>query len=81
MQYVIDELSKSLRYHMRQLDENLNKIKSNEESTASLKERNMRHHQAIEEIEYHLDQLEKAAERQLDQPTEKHSNNSIKEVG
>ena len=79
MQYVIDELTKSLRYHRRQMDDTLNKIKNSEESIAMLKESNQKHTQAIEEIANHLDQLEKAVERQLDQPIENNPNNSIKE--
>jgi repressor of nif and glnA expression len=59
MRFVIDELTKSLRYHMRQLDDNLNKIERSEESIAMLKEKNLDHHKAIEEIEFYLDQLEK----------------------
>jgi repressor of nif and glnA expression len=59
MQYVVDELTKSLRYHMRQLDENLQTIKHREESIEKLKEGNEKHKQAIEEIEFYLDQLEK----------------------
>jgi len=59
MQFVIDELSKSLRYHIRQLDENLNKIESSEQSIEMLKEKNLDHHKAIEEIEFYLEQLEK----------------------
>jgi repressor of nif and glnA expression len=60
MRFVIDELTKSLRYHMRQLDDNLNKIERSEESIAMLKEKNLDHHKAIEEIEFYLDQLEKS---------------------
>jgi oligoribonuclease NrnB/cAMP/cGMP phosphodiesterase (DHH superfamily) len=59
MRFVIDELTKSLRYHVRQLDDNLNKIERSEESIAMLKEKNLDHHKAIEEIEFYLDQLEK----------------------
>jgi repressor of nif and glnA expression len=60
MRFVIDELTKSLRYHMRQLDDNLNKIERSEESIVMLKEKNLDHHKAIEEIEFYLDQLEKS---------------------
>jgi repressor of nif and glnA expression len=60
MQYVVDELTKSLRYHLRQLEENINKIERSEESIAMLKEKNLDHHKAIEEIEFYLDQLEKS---------------------
>jgi hypothetical protein len=59
MQHVIDELSKSHRYHLRQLDDNLNKIKFSEESIESLKQANLKHKEAIEQIETLLEQLEK----------------------
>jgi prefoldin subunit 5 len=58
MEYVLDELQKSLKYHLRQLDENLNKIRTNEESIEDLKTRNERHKQAITEIGEHIESLE-----------------------
>jgi uncharacterized alpha-E superfamily protein len=51
MKLVLDELKKSLRYHQRQLQENLDKIKSNEESNVMLKEKSKVHEATIEEIE------------------------------
>lgn len=59
MQHVIDELSKSHRYHLRQLDDNLNKIRLSEESIQSLTAANEKHKEAIEQIESFLDQIEK----------------------
>lgn len=59
MQFVIDELQKSLRYHTRQLEDNIRDIDSKKEAIESLLSRNLRHEQAIEEINLHLDQLEK----------------------
>jgi len=59
MQFVIDELQKSLRYHTRQLEDNLREIDSKKEAIESLSSRNLRHEQAIEEIKSHLDQIEK----------------------
>jgi cell division protein FtsB len=59
MEHVLDELQKALRYHLRQLDENLNKIRTNEESIEDLKTRNERHKQAITEIGEHIETLKK----------------------
>jgi flagellar motility protein MotE (MotC chaperone) len=60
MKYVIDELSKSLRYHMRQLEDNLRNIEHKKEAVAMLEEKNQQHEQAIQEINHYLDELEKA---------------------
>ncbi|WP_226085676.1 hypothetical protein [Mesobacillus sp. S13] len=57
MKHVIDELQKSLKYHKRQLEDNQNKIQLNEESVKSLKEKNLDHESAINEIESHLNQI------------------------
>lgn len=58
MQYVLDELQKSLRYHLRQLEENLNKIRLYEETIEDLKTRNGKHKDAISEIGKHIESLE-----------------------
>jgi peptidoglycan hydrolase CwlO-like protein len=58
--YVVDELQKALKYHLRQLEENLNKVRTYEESIDDLKTRNERHKQAITEIGEHIESLEKA---------------------
>jgi hypothetical protein len=58
MEFIIDELKKSLKYHLRQLDENLKKIKSSEEVIEDLKYRNESHERAISEIGGHIEKLE-----------------------
>ena len=58
MQFVVDELKRSLRYHLRQLDENLNKIRTYEGTIEDLKHRNEDHERAIEEIGGHIEKLE-----------------------
>jgi prefoldin subunit 5 len=60
MQHVIDELQKSLRYHLRQLRENEDKIRTYEETVEDLKNRNKKHEEALLEIETHIEQLLKA---------------------
>jgi len=59
MRYVLDELQKSLKYHLRQMEDNVNKIKSYEEAADDLKTRNERHKEAITEIREHIESLEK----------------------
>jgi hypothetical protein len=58
MQFVLDELQKSQKYHLRQLEENLNKIRLSEETIADLKTRNEKHKQAISEIGQFIERLE-----------------------
>jgi peptidoglycan hydrolase CwlO-like protein len=58
MEFIIDELKKSLKYHLRQLDENLNKIRTYEGTIEDLKYRNESHERAIKEIGGHIEQLE-----------------------
>jgi len=60
MNYVLDELQKSQKYHLRQLEENVRKIQLSEESIADLKVRNEKHRQAISEIGQFIESLEKA---------------------
>lgn len=57
MKLVLDELRKSLRYHQRQLQENLDKIKANEESNVMLLDKSKIHEQTIAEIEKVIDGL------------------------
>ena len=57
MKYVTDELQKSLKYHLRQLEENLQKISTYEETINDLKSRNERHREAIEELGEYIEQL------------------------
>jgi chromosome segregation ATPase len=80
MKHVIDELQKSQRYHLRQLEENLNKMRSYEETIEDLKVRNESHKEAISEIRALLEQLEKSSELSLNLPLEKESITSISGV-
>jgi chromosome segregation ATPase len=59
MNYVLDELRKSLKYHLRQMEDNSNKISHYEEAQQDLKTRNERHKQAITEIGEHIEAIEK----------------------
>jgi prefoldin subunit 5 len=58
MEFILDELKKSLRYHMRQLDENLTKIRNYEGTIEDLTHRNENHERAIKEIGNHIEKLE-----------------------
>lgn len=51
MELAIDELKRSQKYHIRQLDENLNEIRSKEEAIEMLKKSNEKHIQIIEQID------------------------------
>lgn len=59
MQFVLDELSKSLKYHQKQLESNLNDIQRKKESIEMLESANLRHEQAIIELRTHIGELEK----------------------
>jgi flagellar motility protein MotE (MotC chaperone) len=51
LQKVLDELKRSLKYHQRQLDDNLSQIKAKGESISILKEANKKHEEIIQEFE------------------------------
>lgn len=51
MELAIDELKRSQKYHIRQLDENLNEIRSKEEAIEMLKKSNEKHIRIIEQID------------------------------
>jgi hypothetical protein len=57
MKHVQDELAKSQRYHLRQLEDNLQKIRTYEEVIEDLKRRNEEHKAAITEIGVFLESL------------------------
>ena len=57
MRYVLDELQKSLKYRLRQLEENLHKVRVYEESIEDLKKRNEEHKAAITEIKEHVETI------------------------
>lgn len=51
MEIILDELKKTLKYHQRQLQDNLNQIQNKDESIAMLKDSNKKHVEAIQQIE------------------------------
>lgn len=57
MDYAIDELCRSLRYHQRQLDENLTEIQRKEEAIDLLKSSNEKHKEIIQQIEQAIEML------------------------
>jgi predicted RNase H-like nuclease (RuvC/YqgF family) len=74
VKHVVEELEKSCRYHLRQLEENLQKIRTYEETIKDLTHRNESHKEAITEIKVYLEQIEKAEELPLNLPLENNSN-------
>jgi prefoldin subunit 5 len=78
MDLVIDELRRTQKYHLRQLEENLHKIKSYEEAIETLKKGNENHRQTLEQIGQALDLLEKVEQDgHLIQPIGNDYENSI----
>lgn len=59
MEHVKKELHDGLKYHLKQLEDNHKDIKSRRQSIVSLKLANKRHKEAISEIKFYLEQLEK----------------------
>ena len=57
MKHVLDELQKSQKYHLRQLEDNLRKIKLNEEANEVLKTSNEKHREAITEISKFIESI------------------------
>lgn len=57
MNHVIDELTKSLKYHKRQLRDNETDMKKKMESVDFLRQSNLQHAEAIMEIEEYLEHL------------------------
>lgn len=51
MELILDELKRTLKYHKRQLDDNLSQIQSKEEAINMLKEANKKHIEAMNEID------------------------------
>jgi uncharacterized protein Yka (UPF0111/DUF47 family) len=77
MDLVKDELRKTQRYHLRQLEDNLHKIKSYEEAIEALKQGNEKHRETLEQIGQALDLLEKADGLPTGLPVESDSMDSI----
>lgn len=50
MELAIEELFRSQKYHLRQLEENLQQIKQKEETIELLKEKNKEHELIIDQI-------------------------------
>jgi len=57
LKHVLDELQKSQKYHLRQLEDNLRKIKLNEEANEVLKTSNEKHREAITEISKFIESI------------------------
>ncbi len=59
MEHVKKELHDGLKYHLNQLESNLNKMRLNDENNKDLESRNEKHKEAITEIKFYLEALEK----------------------
>lgn len=77
MELVLDELRKAMKYHQRQLEENLHKITSKEESIKQLHEANEKHWESIQQLLKVIEMLEK--DIAVTMPIEKESNGIITE--
>lgn len=79
MNLVIDELRRTQKYHLKQLEENLQSIRNKEESIEMLKAANEKHRETLEQIGEAVKKLEKDIAATM--PIEKDCTNSITEVG
>ncbi|MDP4105311.1 MAG: hypothetical protein Q8935_10170, partial [Bacillota bacterium] len=77
MELVIDELRRTQKYHLRQLEENLQKIKSYEEAIEVLKQGNEKHRETLEQVGQALEILEKDSDLEIELPFEHNSTDSI----
>jgi uncharacterized protein Yka (UPF0111/DUF47 family) len=57
MKLAIEELYRSQKYHQRQLEENLQSIRSKEEAIELLKQSNEKHIQVIDQINALVEQI------------------------
>jgi hypothetical protein len=62
MEIILDELTRAQKYHIRQLQENLNDIRNKEESIQLLKKANEKHLSIIEAIDQHIEKLKTEVE-------------------
>jgi chromosome segregation ATPase len=79
MNLVIDELRRTQKYHLRQLEENINKIKFHEEAIETLKNGIEQHRETLQQIREALEILEKDIVSPM--PIKKESTDIITEVG
>jgi uncharacterized protein Yka (UPF0111/DUF47 family) len=77
MDFAIRELYRTQKYHLRQLEDNLSKIKSYQEAIETLKQGNETHRKTIEEIGQAIEMLEKADGLPTVLPVESDSIDSI----
>jgi predicted RNase H-like nuclease (RuvC/YqgF family) len=57
MNFAIDELERSIRYHIRQHEENVREIQNKRESIEMLEEKNEQHLQIVEELKEAIERL------------------------
>lgn len=80
MQLAVDELGRSLKYHTKQLEENLQSIRNKEETIELLKESNKKHISIIEQISKAIEFIKMDIDFAESTSDEKEATPSIKEV-
>jgi uncharacterized coiled-coil protein SlyX len=81
MNHVIKELQRTQAYHLRQLEENINKIKFHEEAIETLKNGIEQHRETLAQISEALEMLEKGIGAQPENPQENVCMDTIPQKG
>jgi prefoldin subunit 5 len=81
MNHVIKELQRTQAYHLRQLEENINKIKFHEEAIEALKAGIEQHRETLQQIREALEILEKGIGGETENPQENVCTGSIPQKG
>lgn len=79
MHLALDELYRSRKYHLKQLEENLQSIRSKEEAIDGLKVANEKEKQTIEQLSQAIEVIKTDMDLSQSIPDEKHSTDSIEE--
>jgi hypothetical protein len=80
MELALDELYRSQKYHLKQLEENLQSIRSKEEAIQMLKEANEKEKRIIEQINKAIEFIKMDMDLSQSIPTEKQPISSIEEM-
>lgn len=80
MNLAIDEIYRSRKYHIRQLEENLQEIRNKEEVISFLKTSNEKHIQIIEQLSQAMELIKMDMDLSPSIPVEKQPTNSIEEM-
>lgn len=77
MELALEELNRSLKYHTKQLEENLQSIRSKEEAIEALRAANVKEAHIIEQIIRAINLIKMDMDLLQSIPTEKHLTDSI----